>query len=206
MILNVIFLVILAAAFALLFREGLWSNTISLFNTITAALLATNYFEPVSRFLSGIVPYMDYNWDVIVLGVLFALFFAGLRQLSLLASRYRVRFHPLADSIGGGFMALWTTWVGICFICFAMHTAPMSRVYVGGNFNPEQEMFFGTAPDRLWLGFVRNISDGGGWGRNQTDDQGRVLSMFDPQGDFMLKYASRRAWLEKHESPFADVQ
>jgi hypothetical protein len=206
MYLNGLFLVIIFVSIALLFREGLWSNTLGLFNTITAALIATNYFEPVSRMLSGIVPYMDYNWDVLVLGVLFALSFAVLRQLTIFASKYRVRFHPLADSIGGTVMAVWTAWVAICFICFALHTAPLSRVFFFGSFDPEKPAFFGTAPDRLWLGFVHKISNGGGWGRNQTDDQGRVLSRFDPQGDFMLKYASRRAYLEKQESTFADVR
>lgn len=206
MYLNLLYVVILFASIALLFREGLWSNTLSLFNTVTAALLATNYFEPVSRFLSDLVPYMDYSWDVMVLGVLFALFFAILRLLLLAVSRYKVRFHPLLDSIGGTLMAVWTTWVGICFIGFMLHTTPLSRTFLGGGFDPEQAMFFGTAPDRLWLGLVRSISDGGGWGRNQADDQGNVVSKFDPKGDFMLKYASRRQWLEKHESPFADVQ
>lgn len=205
MYLNGLLILIILATVALLFREGLWSNTLGLFNAVTAALIATNYFEPVSRMLSGVVPYMDYSWDVIVLGVLFALSYAVLRQLCLAVSKYRVRFHPLADQIGGTFMAVWTSWVAVCFICFAFHTAPMSRTFFFGSFDPEKPVFFGLGPDRLWLGFVHKVSNGGGWGRNQTDDQGQVLSRFDPQGDFMLKYASRRAYLEKHESPFADV-
>ena len=204
MYLNIIFIAIILVSIALLFREGLWSNTLGLFTAITSALIATNYFEPVSRFLSDLIPFMDYNWDVMVLGILFALSYAALRQLLLFASRYRVRFHPLADSIGGTLVAVWTSWVAVCFVCFALHTAPMSRIYLGGSFDPEQAMFFGTAPDRLWLGFVRKVSNGGGWGRNVTDDQGRVLSVFDPKGEYMLKYASRRAFLEKHESAFVD--
>ncbi len=203
MYLNLIFALILFTIVACLFRDGLWSNTLGLFNAVTAALIATNYFEPLTRMLSDLVPFMDYNWDVVTLGVLFALSYAALRKLTLLVSPYRVRFHPLLDQIGGGIMAAWIGWVGVCFICFALHTSPLSRTFLFDNFQPEQSMFFGTAPDRQWLAFAHKVSNGGGWGRNVTNEQGEVVSAFDPRAEYMLKYASRRKWLESQESAFA---
>lgn len=204
MLLNVVLFVILAAAVALLFREGLWSNAVGLVNVVTAGLAATNYFEPVSRYLGDVVPYMDYNWDVLVLGVIFGLTYLVLSLVAAQLSKYQVRFHPLLDRIGSPLLALWIGWVTVCFVTFALHTSPLARNFLKESFQPEQRMFFGLAPDRQWLAFVTQLSDGGGWGTNETDETGRVTSAFDPQGVFMLKYASRRQWLEKHVSPFAD--
>jgi hypothetical protein len=205
MILNGLFAVIILATVALLFKQGLWSNTLCLFNAITAGLIATNFFEPVSRFLSDLVSYMDYNWDVIVLGALFGATYMVLKLAMSRVSRVQVRFHPLVDQIGGGIVALWLGWVGVCFVCFALHTSPLAKHFLSDNFQPEDSMFFGLAPDRLWLGFVHKVSNGGGWGRNDADEQGNIRSAFDPTGEFMLKYGSRRRYLEKHQSPFAGI-
>lgn len=203
MYLNIVLLAVLAATLALLYREGLWSNAITLINVVTAALVAVNYFEPAARFLSDLVPYMDYNWDVMLLGVIFAVSFVVLSQVALLISKHQVRFHPLVDRIGSPLVALWIGWMLVCFVTFALHTSPLARNFLSNGFQPEQQMFFGLAPDRQWLGFVNKLSDGGSWGTNETDADDRVTSAFDPQGVFMIKYASRRQWLEKHVSPFA---
>lgn len=199
-------LFVLIVVFALSFNQGIWSNTIALINAVTSGLIATNYFEPVTRFLSDSMPLMDYNWDVLVLGILFALSFVTLRFLTARASLYQVRFHPVAEQVVGGALAVWTGWVAVCFICFALHTAPLSRTFLGESFDPEAAMFFGTSPDRQWIGFIDGLSGGGGWGRNDADDAGNVRSRFDPKGEFLLKYASRRKFLEKQESTFYGVE
>jgi hypothetical protein len=139
----------------------------------------------------------------VVLGALFGLTYALLRQVALTVSPHRVRFHPLLDQIGSAVVAAWVGWVGICFATFALHTAPLSRNFLKDGFVPEKQMLFGLAPDRLWLGFVHKVSGGGGWGANETDAQGNVTSAFDPTGEFMPKYASRRTYLETHPSAFA---
>jgi hypothetical protein len=203
MLFNLLLLIVLLATVAMLFREGMWSNAVGLINTVTAGVLATNYFEPATRYLSETVPYMDYNWDVLVLGILFAAAYFVLRTVTIAASRHRVRFHPLADQIGSIVLAGWIGWGAVCFVTFALHTSPLARNFLSEGFQPEKRMFFGLAPDRQWLGFVHKLSNGGSWGANQTDEEGNVTSAFDPRGEFMPKYASRRSYLEKHESAFA---
>lgn len=201
MFLNILLIGVILGAVAMLFRDGLWSNGIALINTIIAGLIAVNYFEPVTRYFTGMVPYMDYNWDIMVLGALFGISYGALRYIGTQISPYQVRFHPLLDQIGGGLLALAAGWVAVCFLTFALHTAPMSRDFFGGGFVPEKPMFFGLAPDRRWLGFLDTQSTGS-WGSNVVDEQGDVLTQFDPKGDYMLRYASRRSYLEKHTSPF----
>jgi uncharacterized membrane protein required for colicin V production len=202
MLLNLVLLVVIFATAAMLFRDGLWGNAITLVNVVIAGLIAVNYFEPATRYLSSVVPYMDYNLDVMVFGAMFGAVYAALRYIGLQVSQHTVRFHPIADQIGGGLLSLATGWVLVCLIVFAMHMSPMSRVYFFEGFQPEKEMFFGLAPDRNWLGFVSRQSTGS-LGSNVVDAEGNVTSQFDPKGDFMLRYASRRTYLEKRNDAFA---
>lgn len=202
MALNIVYLVLLAAIFGALFRDGLWSNTITLINAVTAGLVATGYFEPLAAWLTDYVSWMTYNWDALAAGGLFGAVYGALRLITGRLSRYRVRFYSALDNVGSMLVALAVGWVGVCFLGFVLHTAPLGRNFLYGSFQPEQRMFFGLGPDRLWLGFVDRTSHGGGWGRNAVDAEGRVTSGFDPQGEFMIRYASRRSFLEKQESAF----
>ena len=187
--LTALLIVIFLTCMGFLARDGLWTNTLRLINVVTAALLATNYFEWVADLMNAVIPTYQYYCDILALWGLFAGFYVVFRLLSDLLSRYRVRFPTIVDNIGGPVMAVWIGWVMICFTTMSLHVSPLARNTLNGGFQPEQRMFFGTAPDRLWLGFMQRMSLGpysplvGG----QT---------FDPQGEFMLKYAQRRTNLE----------
>ena len=43
-----------------------------------------------------------------------------------------------------------------------LHTAPLARHFLGGAFQrePDSKMFFGLAPDRVWLAWVHRESKG----------------------------------------------
>ena len=48
-------------------NSGLWSNTITLVNVLTAGLLATNYFEPLADFFEGRNSSFTYVWDFLAI-------------------------------------------------------------------------------------------------------------------------------------------
>jgi hypothetical protein len=201
MTLNIVLIVIVVFIFGALWNQGLWNNTISLFNVILAAIIATCFFEPVAQLLTTMaLPSAVHAWDILSAGLLFIVSYSVLKLLTDRLSKYRVRFHPVAEKVGGAIVALWIGWTAVCFICFTLHLAPLTRNFLNGGFNAEEKMFFGLQPDRLWLGFVQRQSNNGGLGRNSVDKQGRVVSMFDPKSEFMIKYASRRTWLDQQES------
>ena len=56
MIVTVLMLAILFACAAMLYNDGMWSNAIRLINTITAGLLAMNFFEPAADWLEQQAP------------------------------------------------------------------------------------------------------------------------------------------------------
>ena len=47
-----VMVLLFAAVVAWLWREGMWSNAVTLFNFVTAALIATNYWEPLATMMS----------------------------------------------------------------------------------------------------------------------------------------------------------
>lgn len=197
-ILPLLLIVLFIGVFASTFNEGLWGNALTLFNMISAALLAMNFFEPLASFFDKQMPSGTYYWDVIALWLIFAVSFGVMRTATDFASRVRVKFLKPIDTAGGIFFSLWIAWVTVCFTMATLHTAPLSRNFMYLAFRPEDRMFFGLAPDRQWLGFTQKMSEGT-FSRMRSDTDPPEI-IFDPKGEFMIKYASRR---EEYEKPSA---
>lgn len=188
-LLPLILFVILFATMALLYNEGMWSNAIRLINVVTAALLATNFFEPVARALDGMNSTFTFFWDFIALWGVFIVSSVIFRLLTGAASKVKVRFLKIADQIGGPIFALWVGWMLVSFTLMTLHTAPLSRNFMFGGFRPGENMFLGMAPDQQWLGFVQQVSKG-------SLSRGTPV-VFDPGGKFIANYASRRSELQQ---------
>ena len=185
--LSLLLFLIFFACVAMSYNEGMWTNAIRLINVVTAALLAVNYFEPVAQWLDDWEPSYTYIWDFLALWALFAIFMSILRELTDRISRVKVRFLKLADRIGSGVLSVWIGWVMICFTLMTLHTAPLDRNFLYGDFltGNDERMVLGLAPDRQWLGFMQKSSTGV-FSCSEVNE-------FDPQADFMPKYATRRS-------------
>ena len=181
---------IFIACFASLMTGGLWSNTITLVNVITSALLATNYFEPLANLFDKQEPSYTYIWDFLALWGIFAVSMTILRVATDYVSQVKVKFFMPVEKAGGYIMAIWASWIVLCFATMTLHTAPLSRNFMGFQSEPSTRMLFGLAPDRLWLAWVWRESRGTLCGL-------RAIVEFDPQHDFILRYASRRDEFDK---------
>jgi hypothetical protein len=186
--------VVFFAVIALVGGDGLWSNFILLVNVTLAALLATNFFEPLATFISGYWAGGGIFLDLFALWFLFIMFLIVMRVASDMLSRTRVRFQKHLDVVGGFVCAAFAGWVLVCFTTMTFHTAPLARNFMSGGFTPETPVLFGFAPDRLWLGFSQRMSQG-------TFTRGPE-HVFDPRGDFMIRYATRREKYDKSEGMF----
>ncbi len=183
-ILTLLLLLILAACVGSLYTEGIWSNSVRLINVVTAALLATNFYEPMAQWLENYLTTWTYILDFVSLWVLFLLGIVSLGELTNRVSRVKVRFLKIADQVGGGIIAFLIGWVVVCFTLMSLHTAPLSRNFLFGGFTPESKMFLGSAPDRKWLGFMQMESCGAFcWS---------PVAEFDPKNEFVQKYVTRR--------------
>jgi hypothetical protein len=191
MLLNILLFVVFVAVFASLMNSGLWSNTITLVNVITAALIATNYYEPVADWLDRQEPSLTYIWDLTAIWLLFGFAMVGLRAVTDYMSQVKVRFFMPVEKAGGILMAIWVAWMVVCFTTMTLHTAPLARHFMGFQREPTSKMLFGLAPDRLWLAWVHKESKG-------ALARFSGAAPFDAQGDFIVRYSNRRGDYEKN--------
>jgi hypothetical protein len=187
MMLSIILVLLFVGVFASVMTQGLWSNTITLINVILAALIATNYFEPVAGYFDSSEPSLTYVWDFVTIWLLFGLAMVALRAATDYLSPVKVRFFVPVEKAGGIIMALWISWIVVCFTTATFHTAPLARNFLGGAFQktPDAKMFFGLQPDRVWLGWMHRESQG-------TLSRFGGARPFDSKGDFIAQHANRR--------------
>lgn len=170
----IFYAIILFAGLAMMVREGLWSNTITLINIVISGLVAFGFYSPI-------VVYLDeertsgqhtYWLDFAIIWALFCVTMLVLRALTAAFSKTRMRFkHPI-DPIGGPAMGILAAWVLAAFALATLHTSPMPRDAFGGNLVTESNVdsaFFLTAPDAAWIRFVAAMSDPNVYGSGGTD-------------------------------------
>jgi hypothetical protein len=186
MIVSLMLLGIFIAVSFALWREGPWSGLIMLLNVLLAASLATAWYPVVVARLEPLLGSYTYLLDFIALQGTFCVLLLALREITDRLSRNRVRFRKPVELAAGPLVAVLTAWVVVCFTAASLHTAPVPRDFIQPT--PEARMFFGLAPDRRWLAWVRGSSLRGPFAH--------PADAFDPEADFILRYASRRQALE----------
>jgi hypothetical protein len=200
MIVTLLMFAILFACAAMLYNDGMWSNAIRLINAITAGLLAMNFFEPAADWLEQQAPAYSYFCDFIALWGLFIIFSLIFRLITDRLSQVKVKFLKITDQIGSGVLALWIGWLMMGFTLMSLNTAPLARNCFNGSFSSKTEdrMVLGFAPDRQWLGFTQKMSQEA-YAHTASDAEWKAeKTIFDPQGEFLPKYATRRATLESN--------
>ena len=158
-------------------------------NTVTAALIASAYYETLANYLDEQMPSFTYAWDFLSLWAVFCACMIVFRLLTDKLSRVKVKFLKIADQIGSGVFALLVGGVMVSFVLFSFHLAPLGEKFLGGAFDNEKQML-GIGPDRKWENFVRSRSRGG----YETSP----VNVFDLRGQWRNDYANRRAEIEKH--------
>lgn len=181
--------IFVAVTFAL-WKEGLWGATIMLLNTLLAATLATAWYERLVALLEPRLPSYGYLLDFVALWGLFVLLLLLFREFADRVSRARVRFRKPVEMFGAPVVAALAAWVTVCFTAASLHTAAVPRDIIQPD--PEATMFFGLEPDRRWLAWVRGATL-----RGPFAVAGRA---FDPDADFILRYATRRRELESQQA------
>ena len=186
MILTLILLAVFVTVTAALWKEGLWSSLVMLLNVVLAATVATAWYEKLVAVLEPRLPSYTYLLDFVSMWALFCLLLLGLREATDRISRTKVKLRRPVELFGGPLVAAVVGWVMTCFTAASLHTAPVPRDSVQPT--PEARMFFGLAPDRKWLSWVRGSTLAGPFA---VPD-----SAFDKDADFIIRSADRRKRLE----------
>jgi len=151
------------ATLAMMVREGLWSNTITLINMIVCGLVAFGFYSPLANMLDErLSGEFTYVLDFVCLWVVFIVSMLICRVMTGAASRTRMRFKYPIDSVGGPLVGLVAAWVLAGFVTATLHTAPMPRNAFGGKLVHTQDEVATasglTSPDLGWLRFVERVS------------------------------------------------
>jgi hypothetical protein len=189
----ILLLLILIGCIGFLYTEGMWGNGVRLINVVTAALLATNFFEPLAKLLEEkIYEPASYLWDLVALWALFGVFLVIFRMLTGSVSRVKVRFLGIADRIGSAVFATLIGCMMVCFVTMTLHTAPLGETFIWDGFDADESETWGFRPGHRWMRFAEWTSKGcfSPFGGDESD-------VFDG-GAFITAYAARRAELESH--------
>lgn len=158
--LNVVILFIFAAVLGTSLREGLWSNTIRIFNVIFAALAASTLGPGIASTLRGIDPAHAVFFYFLAMWLTFWIF-CGLLQISTnKLSTVKVKFDPKVNLYGGYAAAFVLACVFTSFTMFSLHQAPLAKSFMYKGFKSSERMILGTAPDRQWYSFYSYVGGG----------------------------------------------
>jgi hypothetical protein len=176
------------AAAGLMWLQGAWSNLITFFNLVFAALLASSFFEPLSTlFEDNRMASFRFLTEFSIIWLLFALLYGLMRMVTDMISKDRIEFPVAVEHSLNGVMSVVNAWVLVCFITMTLHLAPLGATPFRGAFsNPTQSSFLGLSPDAMWLGFVRHQSK-----TIMSGDR-----EFNAGGNFRDQHARRRAEFE----------
>lgn len=194
MIVTALLLVVFVTVTFALWREGLVGAAVMLLNLLLAATAATAWYEWLVGIALVWLPSYDYLLDFTCLWGLFCLILLVLRETTDRVSRTRIKVRKPVELAVTPLVSALAAWVMVCFTAASLHTAALPRDFVQPK--PEARMFFGLAPDRRWLQWVRGATLSGPFAAAPAQAAGPRDPAFDRQADFILRYASRRQTLE----------
>jgi uncharacterized membrane protein required for colicin V production len=168
-----IYAIVLFAGLAMMVREGLWSNTITLINIFISGLVAFGFYSPIVVYLDEDVTSGQHTYwlDFAIIWALFSVSMLVCRTLAAQFSKTRMRFkHPI-DSVGGPIVGFLAAWVLAGFTLATLHTSPMPKDAFGGKlvYSDADTASPITSPDAAWLRFVATMCDPSAFGSASTD-------------------------------------
>lgn len=157
------------ASLAMMVREGLWSNTISLVNILVSGLVAFAFYSPLAIYLDEMLDgQYTYLLDFVSIWGSFSVTMVVCRAVTGFASRTRMRFKYPIDPVGGPLVALIAAWAMAAIVMATLHTAPMPKDAFSGKLihdDNEVDSTSGlTAPDLGWLRFVQQVTQADAFG------------------------------------------
>ena len=198
-----IYLAAFFAGTAMMVREGLWSNAISLINILVSGLVAFAFYSPMAIYLDEMTSgEYTYLMDFICIWTLFVVAMVVSRGITALASKTRMRFKNPIDPVGGPLVGLVAAWALSAFVMATLHTAPMGKAaFSGGLIHSDSDVQSKSAlfaPDLGWLRFVETVTHSDAFGF-----RGRKGFLAGP---FVRIYADHREKYDQASPPYIRVR
>jgi hypothetical protein len=131
----VIFGLLFFAGFAMMIREGFWSNTLNVIAIMLSGLAAFGLYQPLTIMLDEKTDgSYTYLLDIVVLYGVFVISVILLKALFGVISRNKLRFRRPIDDIGGPAMAAIGGYAAAAFVMASLHAAPLWSDIFGLNY------------------------------------------------------------------------
>lgn len=182
------------ATLAMMVREGLWSNTITLICIVLSGLAAFGFYQPLTVWIDEKTDgSYTYLLDIVCLWGVYVVSMIVLSASAAALSKTRLRFKNPIDPVGGPLVAVVAGWVLVSFVLASLHTAPLGKETLGGALVHERSDIETksamSAPDLWWLRFVESATSPEVLGSGNN---------FSAAG-FVAIYADHRAKFDKTE-------
>jgi hypothetical protein len=189
-----VYLIVLFAGWAMMVREGLWSNAIALVNIIISGLVAFGFYMPLVIYVDEMTDGKHTYWlDFAIIWALFSVSMVVCRAVAGAASKTRMRFKNPLDPVGGPLAGLIAAWVLAAFTLATLHVSPMPPAQFSGKLLYEDVATapLMTQPDASWLSFMEKMSQATALGSANTE-------AFNANA-FLEIYRARREKFDKSE-------
>ena len=158
----IIFAIVLFAGIAMMVREGMWSNTITLVNIFISGLVAFGFYSAIVVYLDEDVTSGQHTYwlDFAIVWALFSATMVVCRSLTAALSKTRLRFKYPLDPVGGPLIGFLAAWVLAAFTLATLHMSPMPKDAFGDKliYTDTDSVSIITHPDAAWLTFFATMS------------------------------------------------
>jgi uncharacterized membrane protein required for colicin V production len=184
-----------------LMSEGLWGAALACMNTLFAALIAFNFYEPLAALLSQNVSAMSGYADTLCLMVLFIVSLLLLRLTTESLAPTMVRFPMPVYHIGRILFAFAGACIAMSIVILAFHTSPVDKKMLG-VVDYARKPPFGQGLDHKWLAFFQYTTGqtfaqylGEDFRVDRTNVY-RDSKLFDPAGRWLIDHQNARPYGE----------
>jgi uncharacterized membrane protein required for colicin V production len=201
-----IYAAVLFASLAMMVREGLWSNAISLVCILISGLVAFGFYSPLVIYLDEMLDgEFTYLLDFVTIWGLFVISMLICRLFTGMASRTRMRFKNPIDPVGGPLIGLIAAWTLAAFAMATLHTSPMPKDAFGGSLvYSDDDVESSSAlfnPDLGWLRFVERVTRPDGFGHSSGAGGFSAKAFVQIYADHRDKYQQAKpAWIAVRRS------
>ena len=192
----VVLMLVLGMTYALT-SEGLWGAALAFFNTLFAALIAFNFYEPVAQLLVENASFMANFADLFALMILFIVPLFLFRLATETLAPAMVRFPTPVYHLGRLVFGAGASVVMMAMVILAFEVAPVQKKMLG-VFDYSYKPFYGVRFDRDFLAFFQ-YSSGYTFARNGAGSAGdsefpaRPM-LFDPRAEWLMNHQQARPY------------
>lgn len=194
---DALVLLLLAGMTYALMSEGLWGAVLQFFNTLFAAIITFNFYEPLASLIASNISAVAGFADSVSMMLLYCISLIMLRLTTDSLAPAMVRFPMPLYHLGRIVFAVGGSAITLGMILLALQASPgQKRIF--GAYEYDHKPFYGTRFDTEFLGLFQHVTGTSMSqftpGANDPFDAFENTRVFDPRGRWMIDHQNSRPY------------